>query len=262
MRNPTRRNRNIGTTRQGHGQKNKMVIPAPCHVSLSFYERLEHYRKEERVINDHTFLFVTEATTTGSAHACSIDDVAGILSHIPVADYGELKLIIFRQPKRKEELLSPVWGRLIYSYEFEGSYHPAVIIEACCYPGKVRWTKKLCHDDQQELARLREDGHPIITDKRHHTITRHLPAVRNTQLHRTLLHEIGHYRHYLDMVPATDIEEKGWDAYLAIPKQEKETFAHRYASRMREQLIAAGIIQIRSTPPIVHTPRKPGTTGQ
>ena len=35
-----------------------------------------------------------------------------------------------RQPKRKEEIISPVWGRLIYSYEFENDYCPAIILDA------------------------------------------------------------------------------------------------------------------------------------
>jgi len=58
MYNPTRRNRNIGTAKQGHGSNNKLTIPSPCVVSKDFYERLGSYEKVERLINGHAFLFI------------------------------------------------------------------------------------------------------------------------------------------------------------------------------------------------------------
>ncbi|MDJ0797430.1 MAG: hypothetical protein QNJ51_11470 [Calothrix sp. MO_167.B12] len=45
----------------------------------------------------------------------------------------------------------------------------------------------------KELERLREDGHRTATDKRHYLISSTLDSIRNTQLYRTLHHEIGHY---------------------------------------------------------------------
>jgi hypothetical protein len=118
MYNATRRNRNIGTAKQGYGQNNKLSIPAPYLVSPSFFERLGAYEKVTRVINGHTFLFIVEATTPGSGHACSISDITKMIGYVSPADYGALKFIVLRQPKRKENILSPTWGRLIYSYEF------------------------------------------------------------------------------------------------------------------------------------------------
>lgn len=53
-----------------------------------------------------------------------------MITHIPSEDYGDLRFIILRQPKRKEEIISPVWGRLIYSFEFEHEYAPAIILDA------------------------------------------------------------------------------------------------------------------------------------
>ena len=58
MRNPTRRNRNIGTENQGFSQNNKLTISSPYGNLKSFYERLENYEKELRVINNHEFLFI------------------------------------------------------------------------------------------------------------------------------------------------------------------------------------------------------------
>lgn len=41
--------------------------------------------------------------------------------------------MIYRQPKRKEEILSPVWDRLIYSYDYKNEYYPAIILDAIDY---------------------------------------------------------------------------------------------------------------------------------
>jgi len=94
MRNPIRRNRNIGTAKQGYGQENKLVIPYPAVEMKSFYERLGKYKTVKRVINQHEFRFVVEETRENSFHACSIDDIEEIIVHIPKENYGELKLIV------------------------------------------------------------------------------------------------------------------------------------------------------------------------
>ena len=249
MFNPTRRNRNIGTAKQGHGQNNKYCIPQSSTTSKSFYELLGRYEKTEATINGHQFLFVVEQTRPGSQHACSVGDLKSILEHIPSTDYEELKLIVFRQPKRKEEALSPTWGRLIYSYEFEGEYHPAIILEAVDYTKKLKWPKALSIEEQQELERLRTDGHTFSEDGRHFTADLETAIVRQTQLYRTLLHEIGHYVHYLEAVerPATEDEDfEHWqrrhDSYFRIPQRDKEAFAHRYAESLRKQLIEQQVI--------------------
>jgi len=38
MKNPIRRNRNIGTAKQGFGQNNKLKIPSPFGTLQAFYE--------------------------------------------------------------------------------------------------------------------------------------------------------------------------------------------------------------------------------
>lgn len=249
MYNPTRRNRNIGTKKQGHGQDNELKISQPAITLKSFYERLDNYETEKRIINGHEFLFITEQTRETSEHACTVDDIEKIISSIPTKDYGELKLVILRQPKRKEETLSPVWGRLIYSYEFEGDYLPAIIIEAIDYSKSFKWSKKLSPDAQHELDRLRNDGHEIVDDKRYFKAEYKLENVRQTQLYRTLPHEFGHYVHYLEFVerPGTGDEEfEEWekrdDNYFKLSKTDKEKFAHNYADNLRKDLTEKGVI--------------------
>ncbi|SEW51685.1 hypothetical protein [Chitinophaga arvensicola] len=248
MRNPTRRNRNIGTAKQGAGQHNRLTIPSAGTGSKHFYERLEPYEKTEKIIHGHTFIFITEKHHPSSPHACTVNDIARILSYLPPADYGDLKFIVLRQPKRKEEIISHVWGRLIYSYEFENEYYPAVILETANYRKPFKWKRNLDPDDQQELARLREDGHVFVEDKRSFTTMLESAAVRNTQLYRTLLHELGHYVHYLTLVQpfAEDAHEEAGDKrednYFRLPKDTKEKFAHQYADQWRAKLLLAQLI--------------------
>jgi hypothetical protein len=247
--NPTRRNRNIGTAQQGYGQHNQLSIPDPYLNSLSFYERLGAYEKIIRVINGHTFMFIIEAPGAYSRHACSIEDVARMISYIPPTDYGDLKFIVFRQPKRKEELLSTSWGRLIYSYEFEGNYYPAIILEAADYKRKMKWKRSLCIEDQHELERLKADGHQFVADKRCFTATLEEEHVRNTQLYRTLPHEFGHYVQYLEIVERPFMEgeteeesDRRTFVYSRLSKECKEKYAHQYADRLIKVLGKAQLI--------------------
>lgn len=249
MWNPIKRNRNIGTSKQGHGQNNKLTITQPYVVSKSFYERIDTYRKFEKIINGHLFTLVIEATRKSCYHACSINDVEKMIENIPVSDYGDLKLIVFRQPKRKEEILSPVWGRLIYSYEFEDNYFPAIIIEAVDYSRKFTWNRSKTQEDQKEFERLKMDGHHFLESKRNFSSSFKIHNVRNTQLYRTLTHEFGHYKQYLEVVEKPGNEEEDfeeWDKrhekYLKIPSVEKEAYAHRYADELLKKLIEKKII--------------------
>lgn len=249
MNNPTRRNRNIGTSKQGHGQNNKLVIPEPNSNLKSYYERIGDYQKIVRTINGHDFVFIIEKTRSTSAHACSIDDIAMILNYIPQEDYGDLKFIVFRQPKRKEEIVTPVWGRLIYSYEFENDFSPAIILESFDTKKKIKWPKKLKVSDQKEFERLKKDGHNFIENNNNFIADLKLEFVRNTQLYRTVLHEFGHYVHYLNVVvkPANKNEnindwEKREEIYYKIPKIEKEVFADQYAEKLKNELINKKII--------------------
>lgn len=280
MFNPSRRNKNIGTSKQGYGQANKLVIPYPAVEMKHFVERLEAYTTVKKIINGHTFRFVIETTRTNSFHACTVQDIEQILLHIPKEDFGDLELIILRQPTRKEENLQSVWGRLIYSYEFEDDFFPAVIVEAVDLTRTMKWSKKLDVDDQKELQRLKDDGHPLEMGKRFHEAQYRIEHIRATQLYRTIPHEFGHYVHYLEVVKRplsklkaeldaldkqiadNDTSESNplydqWNAlddnyrekidtledlYHAIPSAEKEVFAHAYADKFKAEMTAKGTI--------------------
>jgi hypothetical protein len=249
MRNPTRRNRNIGTAKQGYGQDNKLVVPYPAVEMKYFYERLGEYKVIERTVNNHKFKFVVEKTRNNSFHACTIEDIEFILSQIPKEDYGNLELIVLRQSTRKEENLKSVWGRLVYSYEFENEHFPAVIIEAIDLERSFKWTKKLNIELQKELERLKKDGHKIVMGKRYFEAEYKIENIRTTQLYRTLPHEFGHFVHYLNIVEKPEKEgeeydawEKRWNFYNSLSSSEKENFAHNYADKLKSSLETKNLI--------------------
>ncbi len=278
MRNPARRNRNIGTSRQGHGQNNRAVIPFRNTVNGKvFYERLKDYKVVRRTINGKKFRFAVEKTRKNVYHACTVDDMVRVIRHLPVEDYGDLRLIILRQPTRKEEQLNPVFGRLIYYYEFEKEIQPAIIIEAVDTSKPFKWSKKLSIDERKELERLKRDGLQVREDKHYYLAQYDLDVLRNIQLYRTLLHEFGHYVQYynrvlrpleplrqktedLEALPDTPENEekrsvardmyyqavsKREDFYFQLPKRELEIFAEAYAEKQRRRLEQQGIIPFK-----------------
>lgn len=192
----------------------------------------------------------------------------------------DLAIIVFRQPKRKEEILHSVWGSLYYYSTFDSFSGPAIVLEAQDYSKNRKWgSKSLRVDSRQELERLRKDGHVIVEDKRGYSIELKLENVRATQLFRTLLHEIGHYVQYLELVTRplrhlrsrinsleqqidwdSDKEEESfklwdklwneesslhdekWHRYDNLPSVEKEQFAHRYAEKLYSKLAELKVI--------------------
>jgi hypothetical protein len=233
-RDSTRRNRNIGTGKQGHGQNNRLVIPFKNHPIPTFYfENLHNYQSIKRDIEiGVTVTFLVEETREDCFHACTVDDISYLLRFVPPADLEELDLIVLRQPKRKEEVLNTAWGRWVRYVEIDKHEGSAIFLEATSLSTPFHWSKSLSPDWQRELERLRDDGHKITTTKREYEISISLESVRATQLYRTLLHDIGHHVDYFN----------DCDAFDKKPSSERERFAHRYADELRLELTRRGII--------------------
>ncbi|MGL4667962.1 MAG: hypothetical protein ACRCWR_08530 [Saezia sp.] len=252
MENNVRRNRNIGTAKQGHGQDNRLTIPYPYLYKDTryFVERLGKYKKQTHEVNGHEFVFVIEELREDCYYPCTPEDIAHLMAYVPVTDLGNLRLIVFRQPKRKEAILSPVWARLIYDYRFEGKTQPAIILEAFSKGAYLKWSKSLTVDDQNEFDRLKIDGHVFEADARWHKTTLTPENTRNTQLYRSFLHEWGHYAHFLGMVeePSIDATTRAqhYQFYMgSITHDEKEKFAHNYADRLKAALIEQKVIPFK-----------------
>ena len=43
-------------------------------------------------------------------HCCTPDDVFTMLQMVPSEDLDDVRLVVLRQPTRKQAILSPVWG--------------------------------------------------------------------------------------------------------------------------------------------------------
>ncbi len=233
MNNPIRRNKNIGTKNQGFKSQNKFDIPFSYQDSKMFYERLGKTSKIIREINGQKMTFIVEQTRKNCCHACTIEDIETILKNISNMYYEGLNTFIFRQPKVKEEIFSPVWGRLIYLYELEKENLPVIILEAANYSKPIIWDRKLSIENQKEFRRLQEDGYDIEENKKKYEIKLTINNVRNTQLYRTFLHELGHYFHFITT---------NFDIYENIPKLEKEVFANNFADKMKLNLEVQNII--------------------
>jgi len=250
--NPARRNRNIGTAKQGHGQNNRLVIPQ---LSTSLPACTAWLNVDEticRKVHDKDVCIIVEKTSGGCVHACSAEDILHLLRLLPSADWAGLSTFVLRQSTEKMRILNPAWGRLFYHAElgFRGSKivrsGPAVFLESVNIDRPIRWSTALDPEDSEELERLRTDGHAIARKGKRYTISSSVAAVRATQLYRTLPHEIGHWLDWLTRVEEPLARREEFTAlserYFARPNSEREAFAHRYADDLRRALLARGAI--------------------
>lgn len=191
--------------------------------------------------------FFVEKTRSGFAYATTVDGVCHLLSFLPFLDWEGINEFVFRQPTSKQILLKPTWGRVDYLAELFSpggaplAPGPAIFLDAVDIGRPLKWSKHLSPDDQLELERLSADGHTIKHNAKSIIISSTYSSVRNTQLYRTLLHEIGHWVDYVNRVvqPAaisnTDYSELS-DRFWSRPEAEREAFAHRYAESVRQEL--------------------------
>lgn len=245
MFNPTRRNKNIGTTKQGYGQNNRNVISNSWNDLRIFWEKLEEYTVVKRNIYGKQYKFLVEKTRSNSIHPCTVDDISKIIELLNPGDLEGLNLIVLRQPKRREETLKPVWGRLNYFVEIDKHEGAAIMLESFDFDRTIKWSKSLKTEDRKEFERLLSDGHKMTESKRDFTIHPTINGLRNTMLYRTFIHEVGHYVEYLEKIERPsrkDSEYDFWADYDKIPSQEKENFAHSYAEKVSNELTKKGWI--------------------
>src|SRR5271154_4461916 len=113
--NAIRRNRNIGTAKQGHGRVNTMTIPLVCNAERIWWENLGPHTMAKHFVGSSEITFLVERTREDCVHACTVDDVCHMLSLIPAPDLKSLDTVVLRQSTRKQWLVSPGWGRIAYS---------------------------------------------------------------------------------------------------------------------------------------------------
>lgn len=251
--NPTRRNRNIGTARQGHGANNRLTIPSVSREERIWWERIKGPTVTECEVLGRAVRFVGEEPRHGSLYVCTIRDICRLLALVPPRDWTGLTTFVFRQSTRKQWLLHPTWGRLAMAADIgehgRKNIHsgPAILLEALDLSVSFRWGRSLDHAAVKELERLKSDGHTVTEDGRGYTISSSLDAARATQLYRTIPHEIGHWVDWLERVERPS--ERGEadygdliDRYWARSNVEREAAAHLYADVLVSRLRAAGSI--------------------
>jgi len=252
MRDPRRRNRNIGTSKSGRGQDNKNVVPDRWSDLTIYWQKLDSPITVQKQVQGSVVTFIIEPTLEGCFHSCTIEDVCGVLELVPIQHLQGIELIILRQPTRRQQILAPVWGRLGYWNEIVGLSGPGIYLEAQRFPRTESWPLSLTPQDKTELERLEKDGHNVRRNKRSYEISSTFESIRSTQLFRTLPHEIGHYVDYVQTSARFDMEEEFeefWNLCDAKPHHDKEAFAHRYADNFCSTWVGAGQLPF---PPIVN----------
>jgi hypothetical protein len=224
-----------------------MVIPDSWHDSRTFWERVSSFKLVRRSVHGRPLRFVVEPTRLDSLYACTVDDIATVLDAAPSRHVAGIEGVILRQPKRKEEILQPVWGRLGYAVEVGPIRGPAILIEAQSLPLRLHWPARCDPGQQQELDCLRQEADRVEFNGRHHVLQFGLAAVRAVQLYRTVLHELGHWAQYYEQVQVPSLgddiaRDNLLDAYRRRPRCERESFAHRYSLELAADLRRRGII--------------------
>ncbi len=199
-----------------------MVIPAR---DVAFFETLNIPESFEVSIRQRTVAVFVEPVSPDSMYPCTRSDIAHVLTLIPAEFTEQLDFLVFRHPTKKQRLLSPVWGRLVFSADICGRQGNAMFIESQLIKLASRWSKNLGPRDKEELERLRSEGHKIVVGKRDYQVLSTPEAMRNTVLFRTVLHEIGHL-HHRTTTPH----------YASITRDDREAFAERFASKLRSAL--------------------------
>lgn len=246
---PTQRNRNIGTAKQGLSQNNKFSIPDRWSHYGVYWEHLENPVLWPFEVNGHSMKMLIEPVRPGYLHSVTPHDIRQLLSLIEKQHLEEIELIVLRQPKKKEEIMQPVWGRFIYYAYLEKFSGPSIYLEAVKSGQVIKWSKKQDPFYMKELDALGKDGHVIKAAKRNFEISTSPDAVRNTQLFRSLPHEIGHAMDYLNnsIIPSAEAgsEEESdyiYESFKAKPFKDKEEYANRYAREFYEKWQRQGFL--------------------
>lgn len=235
-RNPTRRNRKIGQKWHGRSRDNTMGIPSKWSSPRVFYEELNDPVFSTLSIQKHEITLVVEPTLKDYYYACTPEDVERLLMDADLDHLQEIDLLVFHQPKRKEELMASCWGRFVYWANL-GRYEGSAIYLTATSKG-LSHKRELSQgpEGQKELERLMADGHEVKKGKREIEIHSPPEAVRTTQLFRTIPHELGHCVDWLTncLIPVESSSSEEEADYIekmfwSKPFNDKEAFAHRYA---------------------------------
>ncbi len=260
---PTRRNRNIGTAKQGFGQDNELSIPNGCDWNYewqAYWEKLGEYVVIPAELRGQKIQLVVERPQDGFYYPVTPWDVIRLLDHVDSNIWSGVELFVWRQPTKIERSLTASWGRIAYyatikEKEIEGT---AIFLHALPRDRlSFSWNKSLTPEDRKEMDRYREAGIDIRLEKRRYAFKTSPEADRYLQLFHTIPHELGHYddyqrhaRYFLHSESEFDESREenerrileGTPHYDLKPAHEKEVYAHNFSDRLREELKSSGAI--------------------
>lgn len=253
--NPGKKNRNFGTKKRGRGQDNRHVIPESFFRDWkSYYEKLGDYRAFDLPTLHGSLRFLVEVPREDFYHAVTPEDVVHLISALSKEHTSDLEIVVFRQPTRRQLLLSPVWGRLVYFTEIDEHEGLAIYLEAVPHPNTWTNSKSVGPDAAKEYARLEALGVDVRYEKRAIRISPSPAATRNVQLYHSIPHELGHLdddrrhrRFSLDDAEEAALEserriDEGTPHYEQKTAAEREVYAHRFSDERRAELREAGRI--------------------
>jgi hypothetical protein len=252
--NPAKGNRKAGTKPSPKNWRtNKMVIPEPWHgrdgKSYTWFQDLHGATHARHTVHGRQIDSLFQPPRDGFTYGCTPEDVVKVLNLLPPADVSGIEIVAFRQPTRKQTLLSPAWGRLIFFAEFDAASGTCVMLEASKIGTVTKYHRKHSIETAKELDRMREDGHQLIQDRRGWNLVTSEESIRNGMLYRTFLHEVGHdvdLNRFFDD-PAYENDRDPWDAYWARSTRDREAAAHRYAAEKVTELRMEGSIPFGRT---------------
>ena len=134
--------------------------------------------------------------------------MARLLSEVPLDDWAGISAVVFRQPTRKQDLLRPMWGRLVFDTQESGITGSAIQLDAQDPRQEIRWNPSLRPDHQKELSALVADGHRVVRRS---------------------------------VTTSTGAGRRG-NSTSGVPLAERERSAHRYAMTLRMELDRRGAV--------------------
>ena len=249
MRNPVRRNRNIGTAKSGRGKSGRFEIPRRWKDLTPYWEWVPDAVTVPARVHGNQITFIVQPPRKDFLQRCTVQDVLHMLEVLPPEDTCYIKLVVLRQPTKKQVRPDPKWGSLGYWSEIGQLDGPGIYLEAQPSPVRFKWGNSLWPEAKLELRRLEQAGFVIKRHSRGYDFEGNASAIRSRQLYVTVPHKLGHYVDYLECQRAFewgDDWDRFWELYQAKPRREREFRANRYADESWKRGRAESLLPFHS----------------
>lgn len=198
MQNPVRRNKKIGVKKQEHS--NTFVPP-----------KIGSLLRPTQSVVLNNIIYIIEKPDKGYTYSCTPQEVDAVIHKLPTQDIEGIVFVVFHQPTKKQGALMPTWAEY-FDPLVRGKRQGAAILISAMGQVPRKWPLTLQPQDLQELEKLKQEGHIVTKTRDYYLIESPQKAVKQTQLYRSVVHEVGHHVAY----------KKG------ISKKKNEEYARKY----------------------------------